>query len=189
MDRKFLTLFAVWPQLSSSLSSVNQLLPVTTPPPTRQYHVLVLACIKNDIKPPRNDALDTDLMSLQFLFYLNFVNLTQRYISFGCDPPFKIMHCLKRLRITNAGVLQLLKHAVNSALVGSDSNVFSRSQQPFQLFCTRAGLHHNRQQHHQAVNDLDQTECRYILTQSHYLPIREYVQYIQVTAKIMEILE
>uniref|UniRef100_A0A8C8D0N9 glutaminase n=1 Tax=Oncorhynchus tshawytscha TaxID=74940 RepID=A0A8C8D0N9_ONCTS len=70
------------------------------------------------------------------------------------------MHSLKRLRITNAGVLQLLKHAVNSALVGSDSNVFSRSQQPFQLFCRSAALHHNRQQHHQAVNDLDQTECR-----------------------------
>ncbi|XP_038866934.1 glutaminase kidney isoform, mitochondrial-like [Salvelinus namaycush] len=70
------------------------------------------------------------------------------------------MHCLKRLRITNAGVLQLLKPAVNSALVGSDSNVFSRSQQPFQLFCTSAALHHNSQQHHQAVNDLYQTECR-----------------------------
>eukprot|EP00063_Salmo_salar_P015660 XP_013990495.1 PREDICTED: glutaminase kidney isoform, mitochondrial-like [Salmo salar] len=73
------------------------------------------------------------------------------------------MHCLKRLRITNAGVLQLLKHAVNSALVGSDSNVFSRSQQPFQLFCTSAALHHNSQQPHQAVNNLDQTECRNIL--------------------------
>lgn len=72
-----------WP-----ISSVDQLLPVTTPPPTRQYHVLVLACITNDIKPQRNDALDTDLMSLQFLFYFNFVNLTQRYISFGCEPPF-----------------------------------------------------------------------------------------------------
>ncbi|CAB1336236.1 unnamed protein product [Coregonus sp. 'balchen'] len=68
------------------------------------------------------------------------------------------MHCLKRLRTTNAGVLQLLKHAVNSALVGSDSNVLSRSQQPFQLFCTSAALHHNSKQHHQAVNDLDQAE-------------------------------
>lgn len=72
------------------------------------------------------------------------------------------MHCLKRLRTTNAGVLQLLKHAVNSARVGSDSNGLSRIEQQSQLLCTSAASHSQRQQpfHHQAVNDMDEAECR-----------------------------
>ncbi|XP_038864485.1 glutaminase kidney isoform, mitochondrial-like [Salvelinus namaycush] len=72
------------------------------------------------------------------------------------------MHCLKRLRTTNAGVLQLLKHAVNSARVGSDSNGLSRIEQQSQLLCSSAASHSQRQQpfHHQAVNDMDEAECR-----------------------------
>ncbi|XP_029575824.1 glutaminase kidney isoform, mitochondrial [Salmo trutta] len=72
------------------------------------------------------------------------------------------MHCLKRLRTTNAGVLQLLKHAVNSARVGSDGNGLSRIEQQSQLLCTSAASHSQRQQpfHHQAVSDTDEAECR-----------------------------
>ncbi|XP_007560902.1 glutaminase kidney isoform, mitochondrial-like isoform X1 [Poecilia formosa] len=62
------------------------------------------------------------------------------------------MHCLKSLRTTNAGILQLFKNAVISARLGAD---ISRSQQPVPL--RAATIHSHRAFHpHQKGPDEDQ---------------------------------
>ncbi|XP_067095571.1 glutaminase kidney isoform, mitochondrial-like isoform X1 [Osmerus mordax] len=75
------------------------------------------------------------------------------------------MHCLKRLRTSNSGVLQLLKYVVNSSRVGGDSKVIFRKEQPVQLFCVSAASHiqqpfHNQTELDQAVLDMDHGDLR-----------------------------
>ncbi|KAJ8016291.1 hypothetical protein DPEC_G00005670 [Dallia pectoralis] len=74
------------------------------------------------------------------------------------------MHSLRRLRTSNARVLQLLKHAANCARVGSESSCLSRSQQPLDMLYLNAASHSQCHLYHQAVNDLDQVEFRNKLT-------------------------
>ncbi|XP_041654776.1 glutaminase kidney isoform, mitochondrial isoform X2 [Cheilinus undulatus] len=71
------------------------------------------------------------------------------------------MHCLKRLRTANPGVLQLFKNAGISARVGADSIVVSRTQQPVSLPCWAAAspLIH-RAFHHQTGPDVEQGPSR-----------------------------
>uniref|UniRef100_A0AAQ4RLE1 glutaminase n=1 Tax=Gasterosteus aculeatus aculeatus TaxID=481459 RepID=A0AAQ4RLE1_GASAC len=61
------------------------------------------------------------------------------------------MHCLKGLRTTNPGILQLFKNAGLSARVGADGSALSRTQQPASLPCwaaasprTHRALHRHR---------------------------------------------
>ncbi|KAM6925058.1 glutaminase liver isoform, mitochondrial [Xenentodon cancila] len=63
------------------------------------------------------------------------------------------MHCLKRLRTTNLGILQLYKNAVISARVGAD---MSRSQQPVPVSRGSASPHTHRALHHHQGPDVDQ---------------------------------
>ncbi|KAM7411577.1 hypothetical protein PAMA_021529 [Pampus argenteus] len=67
------------------------------------------------------------------------------------------MHCLKNLRTTNPGILQLFKNAGISARVGADSIVLSRTQKPVPLPCrASASPHIHRALHHQKGPDVDQ---------------------------------
>ncbi|KAF7664397.1 hypothetical protein LDENG_00178150 [Lucifuga dentata] len=67
------------------------------------------------------------------------------------------MHCLKRLRTTNPGILQLLKNAGISARVGADNTVLSRAQKPVHLPYWAAASHHTlRSFHLQQGPDVDQ---------------------------------
>ncbi|XP_076022840.1 glutaminase kidney isoform, mitochondrial-like [Genypterus blacodes] len=68
------------------------------------------------------------------------------------------MHCLKSLRTTNPGILQLLKNAGIFARFGPDSTVLSRTQQPVLLPYWAAASHHtHRAFHHQQQGpDVDQ---------------------------------
>ncbi|XP_068585792.1 glutaminase liver isoform, mitochondrial-like isoform X1 [Cebidichthys violaceus] len=67
------------------------------------------------------------------------------------------MHCLKSLRTTNPGILQLFKNAGIAARVGADSIVLSRTQPPVFLPCwAAASPHTHRAFHHQKDPDVDQ---------------------------------
>ncbi|TNN73137.1 Glutaminase kidney isoform, mitochondrial [Liparis tanakae] len=67
------------------------------------------------------------------------------------------MHCLKSLRTTNPGILQLFKNAGVSARAGADNIVLSRTQQPVLLPCwAAASPHAHRAFHHQKEPDVDQ---------------------------------
>ncbi|KAK9514932.1 hypothetical protein VZT92_025613 [Zoarces viviparus] len=59
------------------------------------------------------------------------------------------MHCLKSLRTTNPGILQLFKNAGISARVGADSIVLSRTQSPVFLPCWAAASPHTHRAFHQ----------------------------------------
>ncbi|PWA31655.1 hypothetical protein CCH79_00006587 [Gambusia affinis] len=66
------------------------------------------------------------------------------------------MHCLKSLRTTNPGILQLFKNAVISARLGAD---ISRSQQPVPLW-TATVLSHRAFHPYQKGPDEDQGHCK-----------------------------
>ncbi|KAM4609794.1 glutaminase liver isoform, mitochondrial [Polymixia lowei] len=70
------------------------------------------------------------------------------------------MHCIKSLRTTNTGILQLLKNTVNSARVGTDNIVLSRTHQPVQLLYWSAASHIQRSLHHQVGPDEDHGRCK-----------------------------
>ncbi|TMS15973.1 Glutaminase liver isoform, mitochondrial [Larimichthys crocea] len=66
------------------------------------------------------------------------------------------MHCLKSLRKTNPGILQLFKNAGSSARVGADNIVLSRTQQPVHLPCWAAASPHTHRAFHHQGPDVDQ---------------------------------
>ncbi|KAK2851664.1 hypothetical protein Q5P01_007940 [Channa striata] len=66
------------------------------------------------------------------------------------------MHCLKSLRTTNLGILQLFKNAGISARFGGDNIVLSRTQQPVPLPCWVAASPYAHRAFHHEGPDVEQ---------------------------------